>query len=155
MTPDVNVLVAAYRADHVHHHAAYEWLSEARRNCVHGSETLTLLPMVATAFLRLVTNPRVFSEPDSIEDAVAFIDVLLDTPGVELVDCGKEWPLLRDKLLSQGLYGNLVTDAWIGAAVETLCEHLVTFDKDFLRLLPARDFTLLNPQPGGAGTKSC
>ena len=34
--------------------------------------------MVATAFLRLVTNQRVFTEPDSIEDAIAFIDTLLD-----------------------------------------------------------------------------
>jgi len=145
MTPDVNVLVAAYRADHAHHDAAYSWLAEARRNCAQGSDTFTLLPMVATAFLRLVTNQRVFTEPDSIEDAIAFIDTLLDTPGVELEDCGKEWPLLRDKLLALGLHGNLVTDAWIAAAVETLCEHLVTFDKDFKRLLPATDFTLLIP----------
>lgn len=145
MTPDVNVLVAAFRADHAHHGTAYGWLNEARQKCAQGSETLTLLPMVATAFLRLVTNQRVFSEPDSIEDAIAFIDVLLDTPGIVLEDCGKEWPLLRDKLLTQGLHGNLVTDAWIAAAVETLCEHLVTFDTDFTRLLPARDFTLLTP----------
>ncbi len=146
MTPDVNVLVAAYRADHVHHDIAYTWLAEARRNCVQGNDTLTLLPMVAIAFLRLVTNSRVFTEPDSIEDAIAFIDVLLDTPGIELEDCGKEWPMLRDKLLTHGLHGNLVTDAWIAAAVETLCEHLVTFDKDFKRLPPARDLTLLISQ---------
>ena len=113
MTPDVNVLVAAFRADHVHHDTAHGWLNEARQNSAKGSTTLTLLPMIATAFLRLVTNRRVFSEPDSIEDAIAFIDVLLDTPGVVLEDCGKEWPLLRDKLLTQGLHGNLVTDAWI------------------------------------------
>ncbi len=145
MTPDVNILVAAYRADHAHYGIASEWLNRARRNCAQGSETLTLLPMIATAFLRLVTNRKVFSEPDPIEDAIAFIDVLLDTPGIVLEDCGKEWPLLRDKLLTQGLHGNLITDAWVAAVVETLCEHLVTFDKDFKRLLPARDFTLLNP----------
>ena len=145
MIPDFNVLVAAYRTDHVHHDTAYAWLAEARRDCAQGRETLTLLPMVAIGFLRLVTNPRVFTEPDSIENAVVFIDVLLETPGVELPDCGKEWPLLRDKLLSLGLHGNLVTDAWIASTVETLCEHLVTFDNDFTRLLPARDLTLLSP----------
>ena len=145
MTPDVNVLVAAYRAVHAHHNTAYDWLTEARRNCAKGSETFSLLPTVALGFLRLVTNPRVFTEPDSIEEAVAFIDVLLDTPGIELEDYGNEWPLLRDKLLTHGLHGNLVTDAWIASAVETLCEHLVTFDKDFKRLLPAGDFTLLSP----------
>lgn len=139
------MLVAAYRADHVHHDAAYAWLAGARRNCAQGSDTFTLLPMVATAFLRLVTNQRVFTEPDSIENSIAFIDTLLDTPGVELEDCGKEWPLLRYKLLTIDLHGNLVTDAWVAASVETLCEHLVTFDKDFKRLLTATDFTVLAP----------
>ncbi len=128
MTPDVNVLVAAFRADHSHHDTAYAWLSEARHNCAHGRETLMLLPMVAAGFLRLVTNPRVFNEPDSIEDAIVFIDILLDSPGVELGTCVEEWPLLRNKLLALGLQGNLVTDAWIASAVEAICEHLVTFD---------------------------
>lgn len=108
-----------------------------------GIETLTLLPIVVTGFLRLTTNSRVFSEPDSVEDSIGFIDAVLETPGVELRTCGDEWPLLRDKLLTLGLQGNLVTDAWIASAVEALSEHLVTFDRDFNRLLPARDLTLL------------
>jgi len=44
-------------------------------------------------------------------------------------------------LLTLGLRGNLVADAWIASTVETLGEHLVAFDYDFERLLPARDFT--------------
>ncbi len=110
-----------------------------------GSVSLTLLPMITAGFLRLVTNPRVFSEPDPMEDAVAFLDVLLDSPGVEMCDCTKEWPLLRDKLLTLGLRGNLVTDAWIAASVQAIGRHLVTFDRDFKRLLPTRDLTLLDP----------
>jgi len=55
----------------------------------------------------------------------------------------REWPLLRNKLLTLDLRDNLVTDAWTASTVETLGEHLVTFDYDFGRLLPARDFTLL------------
>jgi len=54
MTPDVNVLVAAYRADHAHHDAAYAWLAEARRNCAQGSDTFTLLPMVATRLVKIL-----------------------------------------------------------------------------------------------------
>lgn len=144
MTPDVNVLVAAFRADHAHHEVAHAWLAGARQDCSQGSGTLTLLPMVLTGFLRLVTSPRVFVEPDSIEDAIGFIDALLDTPGVRLGTCGDEWPLLRDKLLSLGLNGNMVTDAWIASTVEACAEHLATFDRDFVRLLPARDLTLLS-----------
>ena len=143
MTPDVNVLVAAYRRDHTHHAVALDWLQHARTACAEASATLTLLPMVIVGFLRLVTNPRVFIDPDAIEDAVTFVDALLSSPGVELPASGTEWPLLRQKLLSANLHGNDVTDAWIAAATQTLSEHLVTFDRDFKRLLPARDVTVL------------
>lgn len=82
MTPDVNVLIAAFRRDHQHHAVAIRWLTGARVACADGRESLALLPMVIAGFLRLVTNQRVFTEPDSIEDAVAFVDALLDSPGV-------------------------------------------------------------------------
>src|SRR5438067_693668 len=143
MTPDVNMLVAAFRSDHPHHGLARHWLGNARNSCAEGTATLALLPVVVAGFLRLVTNARVFVRPDSIEDAVAFIDALLGSPGVELRAGDAEWPLLRNKLLALGLHGNLVTDAWIAAATEALSEHLVTFDRDFKRLLPPRDLTLL------------
>lgn len=57
------MLVAAFRADHAHHDEARAWLSQARNDCARGAETLALLPMVLTGFLRLVTNPRVFNAP--------------------------------------------------------------------------------------------
>jgi hypothetical protein len=104
---------------------------------------LTLLPVVLAGFLRIVTNPRVFSDPDPVEDGVDFIDVILGTPGAALRASEDEWPLLRSKLLAGSLRGNLITDAWIAAAVEVLSEHLVTFDGGFVQLLPARDMTLL------------
>ena len=144
MIPDVNVLVAAFQVDHSAHQAACAWLSQARTDCAQGRETLALLPMVVTRFLRLVTDSCVFTNPDPVEDAIAFLDVVLESPGVELRACGDEWPLLRNMLLTLGLEGNLVTDAWIAATVQALSEHLVTFDRDFARLLPPRDVTLLS-----------
>jgi uncharacterized protein len=115
----------------------------ARDACAKGRHALVLLPMVVTGFLRLVTNNRVFANPDMIADAMAFLDVVVDAPGVELGVCGAEWPVLRTMLLRLGLKGNLVTDAWIASAVQATSEHLVTFDRDFVRLLPARDVTIL------------
>jgi uncharacterized protein len=149
MTPDVNVLVAAFRRDHQHHAVALEWLDGARVACAEGRASLTLLPMVIAGFLRLVTNRRVFIEPDSIEDAVTFVDVLLDSPGVELQPCGEEWPIFRAKLIARGGKGNEVTDAWIASATEFWSEHLVTFDRDFLSFLSPGDFTLLAVETEG------
>jgi uncharacterized protein len=142
MTPDINVLLAAFRADHPHHGPARTWLESACASCAAGHTSLVVLPMVAAGFLRLATNPRVFRQPDSIDAAVGFLDTLLATPGVEIASEG-EWPLLRSKLLSHGLAANQVTDAWIAAATEALAEHLVSFDRGFQRLLPPSDLTLL------------
>mgnify|MGYP003409618314 FL=1 len=118
MTPDVNLLVAAFRGDHAHHRVARNWLTQAREACAEGRHSLVLLPMVVTAFLRLVTNNRVFTNPDTMADAIAFLDAVVDSPDVELGVCGAEWPALRTTLLRLALKGNLVTDAWIAAAVQ-------------------------------------
>jgi predicted nucleic acid-binding protein len=68
VTPDVTVLVAAFRRDHPHHAVALAWLEQARKACADGAATLALLQMVVTGFLRLVTHPRVFVQPDAIAD---------------------------------------------------------------------------------------
>jgi toxin-antitoxin system PIN domain toxin len=144
MTPDVNVLVAASRADHPHHGVARAWLEAA----VGSSETgavLTLMPMVLASFLRLVTSPKIFQQATPIEDAVAFVDALLASPGVQLAALGPEWTRLRQLCIDKQLSGNDVPDAWVAAAVVQLGEHLVSFDRDFRKLLSRSQFTLLKP----------
>ena len=56
-------------------------------------------------------------------------------------------PVFRQLQLAARIKGNLVTDAWIAAAVQASSEHVVTFDRDFVRLLPARDVTILELSP--------
>ena len=144
MTPDVNVLVAASRADHPHHAVALDWLEEALAESSSGA-SFTLLPMVLASFLRLVTSPKIFQAATPIEDAIAFVDALLASPGVQLAQLGPEWPILRKLCLDKKLGGNDVPHAWLSAAVTQLGEHLVTFDRDFRKLLPRNRFTLLEP----------
>lgn len=144
MTPDVNVLVAASRTDHPHHAVARAWLVEV----VDASRTgapLTLMPMVVASFLRLVTSPKIFQQATPTEDAVAFVDALLASPGVQLATLGPEWSKLRQLCLDKQLGGNEVPDAWLSAAVTQLGEHLVSFDRDFRKLLGRSQFTLLEP----------
>jgi toxin-antitoxin system PIN domain toxin len=144
MTPDVNVLVAASRADHPHHAVARDWLEEALGTSRTGA-AFTLMPMVLASFLRLVTSPKIFRLATPIEDAIAFVDALLASPGVQLAPLGPEWPKLRQLCLDKQLGGNDVPDAWLSAAVAHLGEHLVSFDRDFRRLLGRGQFTLLAP----------
>lgn len=144
MTPDVNVLVAASRTDHPHHAVARGWLEEAI-NASGAGAALTLMPMVLASFLRLATSPRVFHFETPIGDAVAFVDALLASPGVQLAPLGPEWSKLRRLCLEKQLGGNEVPDAWLSAAVVQMGEHLVGFDRDFRKLLPRGQFTLLTP----------
>ncbi|MBE7416629.1 MAG: PIN domain-containing protein [Ideonella sp.] len=144
MTPDVNLVVAASRTDHPHHAVARAWLEEAVAAGAAGA-AFTLMPMVLASFLRLVTSPRVFKQATPIEDAVAFVDALLASPGVQLAPLGSEWPKLRQLCLEKQLGGNDLPDAWLAAAVAQLGEHLVGFDRGFRKLLTRSQFTLLAP----------
>jgi uncharacterized protein len=142
MTPDVNVLVAAARDDHVHHPQARAWMGAAVGACAAGG-TFRLMPMVAASFLRLVTNPKVFKLPTSTDRAVAYLDALLEIPGVELSPLGPEWPTLRQLCLENALVANALPDAWLASAVMQQGEHLGTFDTDFRKLLGRSQLTVL------------
>jgi toxin-antitoxin system PIN domain toxin len=142
MTPDVNVLVAASRSDHPHHAVARAWLEQAVGAAGNGA-AFTLMPMVLASFLRLVTSPRIFRMPTPIEDAVAFVDALLASPGVQRAQLGAEWSTLRQLCLDRRLGGNDLPDAWLAAAVSHSGEHLASFDRDFRKLLPRGRFSLL------------
>jgi len=146
VTPDVNVLVAASRADHPHHPIALAWLQQAMAQAAYQAD-LRLLSTVVASFLRLVTHPRVFAVPTPAADAVAFVDALLGAAGVGMLAVKDEWPRLRSLCLSHQLCGNDLPDAWIAACVVQTRETLATFDRDFLRLLEPKHLLLLRPEP--------
>lgn len=139
MTPDVNILVAASRQDHPHHGQALDWLEEA----INSGSPLAILPMVASGFLRLVTHPKVFLAPTPIGEALKFMRAVLDSPGVVLLPLGNEWGEFERLCVFHSLTGNAVPDAWIAAAVSSNRLHLVTFDKDFRKLLKPGSVTVL------------
>jgi toxin-antitoxin system PIN domain toxin len=142
MTPDVNVLVAASRVDHPHHETARVWLEDALASAAAGA-AFSLMPMVIASFLRLVTSPKIFMSPTPIADALAFVDALLALPGVHLATLGPEWPRLRQLCLDKQLGGNDLPDAWLAAATLQTGEHLISFDRDFRKLIGRSQFTLL------------
>lgn len=142
MTPDVNVLLAASRSDHPHHPVAIAWLEDALTSAARG-DRLRVLPMVGAGFLRLATHPRVFTDPTPLVAAQAFLTALLSAEGVSMAPLGGEWPLLESLCRQHQLVGNAITDAWIAAAVLTRSDCLVTFDRDFVPFLPARQLVLL------------
>jgi uncharacterized protein len=134
--------VAASRADHPHHEIARAWLEDAL-DAAQAGASFTLMPMVVASLLRLVTSPKIFQTPTPIADVVAFVDAMLAMPGVRLATLGPEWPKLKQLCVDKELGGNALPDAWLAAAVEQSGEHLVSFDRDFRKLLGRGRFTLL------------
>lgn len=144
MTPDVNILVAADRAEHVHHAAASRWLRDAVAGAAHVAP-LTLLPMVVVGYVRIVTGGRAYAVATPTARALANVASLLTAPHVRLATPRDEWPLVAELCERHALAGDVLTDAWIAASVLRLNEHLVTFDRGFRRLLPPRHLTVLPP----------
>lgn len=145
MTPDVNVLVAAFLEGHPQRVQAQKWLTGALADCASGA-TLAILPMVAVGFLRVVTSHRTCSAMNPIEDAIAFLESILSAPGVSMPDVGPEWDAFEALCLERNLRGGIISDAWIASATKATGLHLVTFDADFRRLLLPNQYTLLVPE---------
>ncbi len=142
MAPDVNILLAASRTDHVHHQPALGWLRATATRCASG-ESIEILPMVGAGFMRLATNRRVFTDPMPGEAALAFLESVLAVPGTSVPTIGGEWPLLRGLIADHGVVGNEVPDAWVAAVVKYLGLHLVTFDRGFRKWLNRSELTIL------------
>lgn len=135
MLPDVNVLVAAHRADHPQHKAAADWLKRTLKSANDG-QVLVIPMLVISGFLRLVTNAKIFPTPSSPLQAVDFVDWLLEDKQVRLLGLASEWAAFRGLVLEKQLSANAVPDAHLAALSLSLSEPFVTFDKGFRQLLP-------------------
>jgi uncharacterized protein len=142
MLPDINVLVAAHRADHPQHKAATDWLKRTLKNADDG-QVLVVPMQVISGFMRLVTNAKIFPNPSSTVQAVDFVDWLLEDLHVRLLGQTSEWTSFRNLVLDKQLSANQVPDAHLAALSISLGEPFVTFDKGFRRLLPKSLLVLL------------
>lgn len=129
--PDVNVIVYAYKREEVTHSKYADWLNDV----VGGSESLALLDVVLTGFLRVVTNQRIYADPAPLPDALAFVAKLRSARAARVIHgTGAAWDQLEafaetDRLLR----GNLVPDAWLASVAVSVGAKLATADAGFSR----------------------
>lgn len=80
LMPDVNILVYAHREPEAAHLAYRAWLEQL----IGGPQPFSLSVLVATAFVRLVTNPQLYREPTPLPAAIAAIEQLARHPRCRL-----------------------------------------------------------------------
>ncbi|MBS1222691.1 MAG: domain protein family protein, partial [Proteobacteria bacterium] len=109
---DANLLIYAHVSTFPQHERARNWLDEQ----MNGAAPVGLPWPSLLAFLRLVTNPRLFDNPESITDAWEQV--------VAWLNCDPSWvpqpterhnQILGGLLSGSGIHANLVPDAHLAA----------------------------------------
>jgi uncharacterized protein len=127
---DANILIYAHVSSFAQHDAARFWLDRQ----LNGVPRVGLPWPSLCAFLRLVTNPRVFEHPEPIADAW--------TQVLAWLACETAWvpqpterhtELLGAFLALPGVHGNLVPDAHLAALALEHGLTLCSTDGDFAR----------------------
>lgn len=140
---DVNVLVYAFRRDANDHLAYKAWLEDV----INGDQAYGISRQVLASVIRIATHPKVFAQPSSLQEVLAFASVLLEQPNCQIVEPGpRHWDIFTGLCRSANVNGNLVPDAWLAAlAIESGCEWM-TNDRDYARFEGLRWSTPLAPR---------
>ena len=147
LLPDVNVLIYAHIEESTPDHAAYaNWLTRLAT----GPEPFALSVLILAGFIRVVTNPRVFDPPSTLNQSFAFVSSLLERPTARIVGPGPDHlDIFERQCRDSGAAGKLVADAQHAAvAIEHGCT-MVSTDSDFSRFPGLRWQHPLRPDPQG------
>jgi toxin-antitoxin system PIN domain toxin len=138
---DTHLLVYAHRSDSEWNDKAYSCIAELA-----ASPAAWAIPWPCLhEFFAVVTHPRIYDPPSTIEQAVQQVEAWLESPSVVLLaEEDGYWPTLEPMLQAARIQGPQVHDARIAA----LCalhgvRELWTDDRDFGRF-PIR---CTNPLP--------
>lgn len=128
--PDVNVLIYAFRRDSTRHSEYRAWL----QGVVDGPNAYGVSPQVLAGVLRICTHPRIYRQPSTVTETLAFCQALLEPVHSTLIHPGdRHWSIFADLCESSKASGNLVQDAWFAAlAIEHGCQWIST-DADYDR----------------------
>jgi uncharacterized protein len=127
---DVNILVYAHRDDSGDHEKYRRWLEDA----MDSGEGFGISELALSAFVRIVTHPRIYPDPTPNERALDFAGQLRRHDSCFLISPGeRHWEIFDRLCRAAGAKGALVTDAYFAAlAIESGAEW-ITADRDYAR----------------------
>lgn len=139
---DSNILVYAHRAYSEWHAPA----ASAIKRLAEGRTPWAIPWPCLHEFLAVVTNPRVYDPPSTVDEATDQVEAWTDSPSmVVLCESSGHWRLLKRFLIRGRIRGPMVHDARIAAICSSHgISELWTADRDFSRFpMPARRNPLL------------
>ncbi len=128
---DTNLLVYAHRRDSTFHGRARDLI----RGLAEGRASWAVPWPCVHEFLAVVTHPRIFDPPSTLEQAAEQVDAWLESPSLVLIGEGADyWAVLRRQLLAGAVVGPRVHEGRIAA----IClvhgvRTLYSSDRDFSR----------------------
>lgn len=127
---DTNVLIAAHRSDHGHHAIAQPWLTDLGRS----GRAFGIPSSVWAAFVRLTTDPRIYSPGATPEEAFAFVNAVAAQPGYRAIEPGPLHLGIAENLCrAADVRGKLVPDAFLAAVAIESAATIASFDRDLAR----------------------
>ena len=130
LLPDVNILVYAHREDSPLHLQSLQWLEKL----ISSDEAFAMSELVFSGFLRIVTHPKIFNPPSTIEDALAFTEQIRNLPNcVVVAPQDRHWDIFAKLCVEANAKGNLIPDAYHAALAIETGSTWITTDRDFSR----------------------
>lgn len=127
---DVDIWVYTFRSDSPFHAPARQLVEKS----LEKRESFLFCPAVASSFLRLVTNPRIFERPSAEREAWDFLDYLEGHPASVFVqDDAMAYGVFKHLCLASGARGNDVSDAFLASLAIRHDAALVTADSGMRR----------------------
>ncbi|WP_020396250.1 type II toxin-antitoxin system VapC family toxin [Thiolinea disciformis] len=127
---DVNIFVYAHREDIPNHADYLAWLEAL----INSDQNFAVSELVLSGFVRIVTHPKIFNPPSTIEEAMEFITGIRSLPNCVVVAPNeRHWEIFQNLCISTNAKGNHIPDAYHAAlAIESGCEWITT-DRGFSR----------------------
>jgi uncharacterized protein len=139
MLVDANLLLYAYDPAAREHEASRHWLEAS----LSGTVLVRFSWLTMWAFLRIITNPRVFERPLTMAEAEHHVSSWLAQPVAGILEPGeRHWEILRPLARDGQVSGPLVMDAALAAIAIEHGATLCTTDRDFARF---PGLTWMNP----------
>lgn len=142
---DANVLIYAYNDEAAFHSECRQWLGDALSN----TRMIGFAWQSITAFIRITTNPRLFTEELRQSEAIEIVESWLDLPNVRVLEpTDRHWGIFKRLMIEGRLTGPRIMDAHLAALAIEYGAVLATTDRDFLGF---SGLTVLNPTTNNLG----